>query len=101
MLASVGRAVVRCLMLAMVLLVVSPVGAAAGSRHRWKVSTASPSVRTHRTDEISSLRTRTSRTYEGQDGSHELELGRESINFRDARGRWRVIDNTLVVDGAV
>jgi RHS repeat-associated protein len=46
--------------------------------------------------EIRSLRTRFSRTYEGDSGSGVLVASPEPMNYRDDAGAWRAIDNDLI-----
>lgn len=46
-------------------------------------------------DEVVSLRTENSRTYRLGDGTFEQEVAPVALNFRDASGAWRAIDNTL------
>jgi len=46
-------------------------------------------------EEIPQLRTRTSRTYQGEDGRLTARISSESVNFRDGAG-WSAISNRLV-----
>lgn len=48
-----------------------------------------------RTEEVASLRTRTSKTYEMSDGSRQSLISSGSLHHREA-GTWKPIDNTLV-----
>ena len=48
--------------------------------------------------ELVGLRTRTSRTYVTADGHDVAHIASGSVNYRDSRGRWQPIDNTLVGD---
>lgn len=47
------------------------------------------------------MRTQSSRTFANPDGTMETELSQGSLHYRDARGAWEPIDNTLVADGPV
>lgn len=49
--------------------------------------------------EITSLRTRTSRTFQAPTGSFVAVVGQGSLNFKDAAGNWQPIDNKLSADG--
>ncbi|HEX8103524.1 MAG TPA: DNRLRE domain-containing protein [Solirubrobacteraceae bacterium] len=49
--------------------------------------------------EVKQNRTATSRTLELSDGSFRTEEFLSAINYRDDRGEWVPIDNTLVADG--
>jgi len=46
--------------------------------------------------EVTNLRTRYSDTYVGRDGVYTVHQGFSPINYQDASGLWRTIDNTLV-----
>ncbi len=46
--------------------------------------------------ELPALRTRTSHTYLGSDGTYQAQVFPGSINYQDANGAWQPIDNTLV-----
>lgn len=46
--------------------------------------------------ELPALRTRTSHTYLGSDGTYQAQIFSGSINYQDANGKWQPIDNTLV-----
>ncbi|WP_040668658.1 DNRLRE domain-containing protein, partial [Nitrolancea hollandica] len=46
--------------------------------------------------ELPALRTRTSHTYLGSDGTYQAQIFSGSINYQDANGAWQPIDNTLV-----
>ncbi len=46
--------------------------------------------------ELPTLRTRTSHTYLGSDGTYQAQIFPGSINYQDANGAWQPIDNTLV-----
>src|SRR5712692_6770652 len=46
--------------------------------------------------ELPALRTRTSRTYATPQGNYQTQLFLGSIHYRDARGAWQPIDDTLV-----
>ncbi len=50
--------------------------------------------------EIPSLRRRESRTYAKPDGSYVAEVSAGSVNYRDAKGDWQAIDNSLVASSA-
>jgi RHS repeat-associated protein len=45
--------------------------------------------------ELTELRTRTSRTYEGDNGALVARVFAAPVNFRDGQGRWQAIDNRL------
>ncbi|MDA0184671.1 DNRLRE domain-containing protein [Solirubrobacter phytolaccae] len=51
--------------------------------------------------DIADLRTQTSRTFSTGRGTFATQIGTESLNFRDASGRWKPVDNALEGDGAV
>jgi RHS repeat-associated protein len=67
----------------------SPAGAQASPGER-------PSAADSPSEEVLSLRTRTSRTYRLPDGSHRAVISAGSVNFRDASGKWVPIDDSLV-----
>jgi RHS repeat-associated protein len=46
-------------------------------------------------EELPELRTEKSRTYETEDGRRVARLWTGPVNFQDAGGKWRAIDNTL------
>lgn len=46
--------------------------------------------------ELPALRTRTSHTFLGSDGTYQAQIFSGSINYQDANGAWQPIDNTLV-----
>jgi YD repeat-containing protein len=48
-----------------------------------------------------SFRTRYSRTFLASSGAFVTRVYSAPVNFRDGRGRWQPIDNTLVASGAV
>lgn len=50
--------------------------------------------------EIPALRGAYSRTYEGKNGTAQLVLYSEPVNYRDATGRWQPIDDRLVASGS-
>ena len=76
----------------------APAGVSANQLARADGS-ALPALNAHPGAELPSLRTRTTQTFEAKGGSYELRMATESINYRDATGRWQPIDNTLRVDG--
>jgi hypothetical protein len=49
--------------------------------------------------EITRLRTATSETFRTASGAYELRIFSRPVNYRDAHGRWRRIDNRLYADG--
>jgi hypothetical protein len=51
------------------------------------------------TDDVASLRTRTTQTFRAQGGSYAVRVAGESLNYRDALGRWQPIDSHLKIDG--
>jgi RHS repeat-associated protein len=50
--------------------------------------------------EIPALRGMYSRTYEGKNGTAQLVLYPEPVNYRDAHGAWQPIDDSLVPSGS-
>ncbi len=46
--------------------------------------------------EIPALRERTTRTYTNGKGANTAVIAAQSINYRDAKGAWQPIDNTLI-----
>ena len=47
-------------------------------------------------NDIAALRTRTSRTYPGPDGTLKAVISPGPVNYRDSKGDWQPIDSTLV-----
>ncbi len=50
--------------------------------------------------EIPALRGAYSRTYEGKHGGAELVLYSQPVNYRDSRGAWQPIDDSLALSGS-
>lgn len=50
--------------------------------------------------ELTDLRTARSRTWEQGRGTRLTRVFSTAVNYKDARGQWQAIDNTLVPDGA-
>src|SRR5918992_5480798 len=51
-----------------------------------------------RSEEIVSLRTQTSKTYQNEFGAYETVLHTGSIHYRSPQGEWADIDNSMVQD---
>ncbi|HEY2282536.1 MAG TPA: RHS repeat-associated core domain-containing protein [Solirubrobacteraceae bacterium] len=51
--------------------------------------------------EIPALRSAYSRTYEGRNGTAQLVLYSQPVNYRDAHGAWQPVDDNLVPSGSV
>ena len=51
--------------------------------------------------DIPRLRTETSRTFIGPEGSYKTSIYAEPVNYRDDDGEWQLIDNELKSDGTV
>jgi hypothetical protein len=84
---------------------VAVTGAAVALAAQDDSSNGSPSVPASHPigGDVPSLRTATSRTYRMSDGSYRAEFWARPVNYRDAKGHWQPIDDTLqrTSDGAL
>ncbi|MDQ0156471.1 DNRLRE domain-containing protein [Robertmurraya andreesenii] len=46
--------------------------------------------------EVENLRTENSKTFLNEDGTYTAEIAQSPIHYKDAKGKWKEIDNTLV-----
>jgi hypothetical protein len=76
-------------------------GAASAAGAARGIRASVPAALASRAGDIAELRTRTSQTFPAAGGSREIRVAQQSLNYRDAQGRWQPIDNTLRRDGDV
>jgi hypothetical protein len=94
----VGRALPRAIVLVAATGLALGAACTAGTA-RASIAASVPAATASRTGDIPELRTRTSQTFAASGGSREIRVSQQSLNYRDAQGRWQPIDNTLKRDG--
>jgi YD repeat-containing protein len=79
------------------------VGASLAIASEASVHTRSEQLRAHAGVEVSTMRTEFTQTRMLSDGTYETRLSSVALNYRDASGSWRPIDNDLVraADGSL
>jgi hypothetical protein len=80
---------------ALIVPVVVQIGASGGVSAAGASTSFTGSPSPNSQGEITSMRTRTSRTFAAGRGSYRLEAHLESINYRDDAGDWQAIENTV------